>query len=544
MKLILSSILVLLSFDSYNQIISTNKSGESDTIILVPMTIDENYTKSIIESEWNSNEKQIRIYKSQKNIDSLIIASKKSIELLLIDPTLNNHNLYTSKSHISNIYRDLAKYYCLKSNPKKAIRAAENGIRSSSQNEKLLSILGISYILDSQKKIGTKQLEAFWKKIDSNAEQRTALDIALNDLDDIKEALKSKTYKQISSILKEIQSNYKAHSLRNEQKFSLAMSAKVNSFEEAFNNPLLTETVYIQKFNSEELPNNIDQLENLEALYIKSGNLKTIPSNISKLQGLKVLEIGSCPILEIPNEVFELKNLEQLKIYGTQIDEISPRISKLQNLIQLNLSGNALQSIPKEIFNLKKLKSVNLKGNNLKKLPIPNDINYSLRFLNLDKNNISEIPKTISNLKSLSKLYVSHNGLKKVHPNIKYLYNLFELILYNNEIQELKIDFGKLYFLRFLVLGKNQLNEKSINLDGIFNLTKLSINDNKFTTIPKLVSNCQKLEELYIANNPLHYFPEWIPKLNKLKILDIGNLLTKMEKINLQKIMPNCQHVH
>ena len=194
----------------------------------------------------------------------------------------------------------------------------------------------------------------------------------------------------------------------------------------------------IKFYESNELPENLGDLENLEYLEISFGKIATIPKSIGNLNKLKSLTLcnGYTKII-IPPEIGELVELKELNIYNYHFDSLPRQIGKLVNLEKVMICGDLFE-LPNTISSWKKIKSLYLSGNNLIQIPqyfywfsqleyldltnnaitfISDSIKYleNLEVLSLEGNfEIMKLPETLCELKKLKSIYIQNtqiNGL-------------------------------------------------------------------------------------------------------------------------------------
>lgn len=107
------------------------------------------------------------------------------------------------------------------------------------------------------------------------------------------------------------------------------------------------------------IPNELEQLQDLEVLSLEQGGLiGTIPSNLGKLSYLRILDLDFNSITgSIPEEIYFLSTLEQLDLNTNALTgTISPNIGSLTGLLLLQLYENQMTgTIPTELGNVKTL---------------------------------------------------------------------------------------------------------------------------------------------------------------------------------------------
>ncbi|KAF3638353.1 putative cytochromeB2-like [Capsicum annuum] len=189
--------------------------------------------------------------------------------------------------------------------------------------------------------------------------------------------------------------------------------------------------------NLESLPEEIDDLENLEELDARFTLISRPPSSIVRLNKLKFLSFEKYTFNEGVLFVFPRvnKGLRSLKILNlcrcNLVDEgLLEDIGCLHSLEELQLSGNNFEHFPlaqlgalrclglshcekinfELIMGMKNLETLNLSCCNLIDGELPDDIGClsSLKELNLSGNNFGHLPRSIAQLGALRCLDVSH----------------------------------------------------------------------------------------------------------------------------------------
>ena len=161
----------------------------------------------------------------------------------------------------------------------------------------------------------------------------------------------------------------------------------------------------------EELPAEIQRLENLEELILSYNNLSTLPQELGNLQHLKKLHLDHNDFEEFPEVVGQLTNLEDLDLSGNELATIPDDISQLAQLRCLNLSENNLNSLPTTIGALSRLSILQLEDNHLNLLPGGLGQLTSLLDLNLSGNLIQTIPEEILGLPGSTMVNLQRNPL-------------------------------------------------------------------------------------------------------------------------------------
>ncbi len=177
---------------------------------------------------------------------------------------------------------------------------------------------------------------------------------------------------------------------------------KFTSLDEALTDPLLVETLVLQRKGLKEFPMEILQCVNLEKLVLDGNELQALPPEIAHLQHLKYVSVQYNQLRTLPVELSYLNNLEEL-----------------------DLSYNELRELPAEIGNLS-----------------------NLRFLYIGKNSLSELTQGIGNLASLIELDVAHSGVMLEIPS-----SVFKL----RRLEKLYIDRTTMLPYNYQVAGRLQI---------------------------------------------------------------------------------------
>ena len=140
------------------------------------------------------------------------------------------------------------------------------------------------------------------------------------------------------------------------------------------------------------IPDNIDDLDQLESLFLHDNEFTSIPESFGNLTKLKILDLENNLITALPSSYGNLVNLERLVLSYNLITSLPESIGSLTSLKKLWLRYNQLASLPESLGNLIQLVWLYLNNNLLEELPdeIGNLVN--LQFLNIENNLISSLP--------------------------------------------------------------------------------------------------------------------------------------------------------
>ncbi|XP_047933475.2 lanosterol 14-alpha demethylase isoform X4 [Anser cygnoides] len=178
----------------------------------------------------------------------------------------------------------------------------------------------------------------------------------------------------------------------------------------------------------------------------------------------------------------------------------------------LRLNDKGLQDTPLLTFESQNLKRLFLHNNELKTLHLNVGNLTNLEILLLERNRLTCLPPEISFLHKLTVLNVSHNQLLYLPKEFSKLVNLKELFLNHNNMDEFPF---ALRSLETLELAGNKLKTLP---DAMADMEKL-----KLTQIPEELSKLVCLRELDISHNALKEMPDSIGELEYLVHLIANN---------------------
>ena len=189
--------------------------------------------------------------------------------------------------------------------------------------------------------------------------------------------------------------------------------------------------------NTNNPPQNIEELKQLTKLNIRENQLTVLPDSIANLTNLTELSVWENQLTSLPESIGNLTNLTKLIVLYNQLTSLPESIGNLTNLTGLGVGGNQLTSLPDSIGNLTNLTGLGVEGNKLTSLPesIGNLIN--LTGLNVEVNKLTSLPDFIGNLTNLTGLAVGGNQLTSLPDSIGNLTNLTELDICDNQLTSL-----------------------------------------------------------------------------------------------------------
>lgn len=148
---------------------------------------------------------------------------------------------------------------------------------------------------------------------------------------------------------------------------------------------------------------------------------KGFDKSLFNLQHLNYLNITQTCLQEVPDEIEKLQNLTNLVLYSNEITKLPNTIGKLEKLKVLDCSRNKLACLPNEIGTLPQLTTMNLSSNLLTMLPTQ-IANVKLSVLDLSNNQFDVFPDVCyAELIHLSEMYVNGNQIKEIPSTISQL---------------------------------------------------------------------------------------------------------------------------
>lgn len=339
------------------------------------------------------------------------------------------------------------------------------------------------------------------------------------------------------------------------------------------------EYIDLSGISYEKLPEYFYAFTEAEKVSIENSKLTNIPDEIQELDNLNWLNISSNNFSEIPKSLSRLKKLKEIRIFGNKVDSKTPyELNGLENISQIEklyIEWTNLKKVPdslKYLTNLEKLELINCGQirnidvicnlSNLKEAHfnqigierIPKDI-AQLKELEIfeislynDQDRLSNpiLPETFAELKKLKKLifhncYLNASRLPEYISNIKNL-EILEMLRTNlllprsiaglSQLKELTIrentalnalpeDIGQCKILKRIDIEDTAIEELPESITQLTNLEYLDLSYNEIKRLPENLGNLRKLEHLNLINNNIVYIPESIGDLSNLKGLSI-----------------------
>ncbi|PKL80761.1 MAG: hypothetical protein CVV25_03415 [Ignavibacteriae bacterium HGW-Ignavibacteriae-4] len=282
-------------------------------------------------------------------------------------------------------------------------------------------------------------------------------------------------------------------------------------------------TLFLARKSLQEIPNCIENLNNLERILLSDNQLISLPESIGNLQNLRGLELNSNQLTTIPESIGNLQNLANLNLGYNKLTTLPESFDNLQSLLTVSFENNNLSSLPNGLEGLGRLQELNLNYNQLTTLPESIGNLQSLQTLNLHKNQLTSLPESFGNLQSLYSIYLGSNRFSRLPESICRLVNLGVISLNGNQLTALPESFGSLQNLKFLYFSNNQLTSLPESIGNLIKLGHLELNDNQINSLPEFIGNLIKLGHLELNDNQLTNLPENFGDLETLRDLHLDN---------------------
>ncbi|XP_018431843.1 PREDICTED: leucine-rich repeat-containing protein 10 [Nanorana parkeri] len=166
--------------------------------------------------------------------------------------------------------------------------------------------------------------------------------------------------------------------------------------------------LYLSDNNLNNLPPELELLQNLQILALDFNNFKILPPVVCSLKQLSILYLGNNRLKDLPQELSFLKNLHTLWIEANYFENLPVVICELPLLKTLHAGYNPIRNIPMELKNLRELKSIWMSGTLLEKFP-PVFLEMSfLEIIDVDRNAIRSFP-SLKHMLGLKLVIYDHN---------------------------------------------------------------------------------------------------------------------------------------
>lgn len=162
------------------------------------------------------------------------------------------------------------------------------------------------------------------------------------------------------------------------------------------------------------LPDNFDQLEQLEGLFLDFNELTALPQSIAHLKNIRFINIRCNPIKRLPDGFGNLSTLETLEMDGTALSVLPEEFSKLKNLEKISMERCKFEYFPDCIAEMQQLKSVNISFNPITSLPDNVGKMHSLKYLSLVGTRLVALPEALKSLHNLENINISATQLDAI----------------------------------------------------------------------------------------------------------------------------------
>ena len=197
--------------------------------------------------------------------------------------------------------------------------------------------------------------------------------------------------------------------------------------------------------------------ENRHELVLSGGEIsekisaKGIDPTLFTVQGLNYLKISHTCLDNLPDEIQNLQNLTNLVLDLNKLKSLPKSIGKLTKLKVLDCSMNSIENVPEEFENLPQLSTLNLSSNLIDNLPCQK-LNAKLSVLDLSHNKFETFPDICySELVHLAEVRLHNNEIKEIPSNIFLLSSLKVFDIANNKITGISKNLNYLYFFIFIL---------------------------------------------------------------------------------------------
>ncbi len=227
------------------------------------------------------------------------------------------------------------------------------------------------------------------------------------------------------------------------------------SLDEALLRPLEVYHLDLSGQTLRFLPNEINQLKNLEKLELRHNSLRDIPEEITQLKQLSLVDLGNNPLLNAQTVLpllIQLPALQDLILDSCTLEKLPLLTSKPPKLKHLNLSHNQIAHFPAYLWTWPELRKLNLAYNQLQQLPMPGRASSHLTHLYLQANQIYTLPQALDQFKYLKELNLTYNLIEQCSFTLLEIPTLETIALYQNPLSERFVEQLETHPLRAKVL--------------------------------------------------------------------------------------------
>ncbi|XP_075062088.1 leucine-rich repeat-containing protein 10 [Mixophyes fleayi] len=166
--------------------------------------------------------------------------------------------------------------------------------------------------------------------------------------------------------------------------------------------------LYLSDNNLNNLPPELELLQNLQILALDFNNFKVLPLVVCSLKQLSILYLGNNHIRDLPQELNFLKNLQTLWIESNYLTHLPAVICELTLLKTLHAGSNPIRNIPMELKNLNELRYIWMSGNLLTEFPPVLLEMPFIEVIDVDRNGIKFFP-SLKHMSGLKLVIYDHN---------------------------------------------------------------------------------------------------------------------------------------
>ncbi|NWW38384.1 LRRC7 protein, partial [Panurus biarmicus] len=137
------------------------------------------------------------------------------------------------------------------------------------------------------------------------------------------------------------------------------------------------------------------RLVKLRILELRENHLKTLPKSMHKLTQLERLDLGNNEFSELPEVLEQIQNLRELWMDNNSLQVLPGSIGKLKQLVYLDVSKNRIETVDLDISGCEGLEDLLLSSNMLQQLPDSIGLLKRLTTLKVDDNQLTILPNAI-----------------------------------------------------------------------------------------------------------------------------------------------------
>lgn len=202
-----------------------------------------------------------------------------------------------------------------------------------------------------------------------------------------------------------------------------------------------------QVLKPDTLPESLIQHTTLEELHLVGSNRLVVPNWIARMTALRklVLELGFCDSNNLPDSLGQLVNLEHLRINSEGLTTLPDSLGQLAKLRTLCVLDSQLTELPEGVGYLESLEELYLTRNRMRRLPSSFAYLRNLRELTLGKTytppsdrspeeTYGEVPPQVRHLHRLKRLNMDGCGITELPTWLLELRNLEQISLSFNPI--------------------------------------------------------------------------------------------------------------